>query len=335
MTRTPPIALVLCTHNPEPRCLQRCLKSLVPLLARHPQAELILVDNHSSPPLADSEPVQNLLATLPQARLVVESRQGLCWARQRGVQSCTAPWVLFLDDDNEVAPDYLDVLLAGIDRFHDVAAWGPGVIDVEFLDPVAEEVAAHPEWFQQRRQPLAYGCHQASWDPWYPNGTGFAIRTDVLEAYGQKLASGTLSATGRNGTSMASAEDVQIVWEAIRRGLAAGLLPDLRLTHLIPGRKTSREALQRHAFGVSSSYFPALLESWPEEAERLPPVPTYGPFLRRLLRLKLKQVLVASSRFRSGSELGGLLGYAVGLSAAHKDPRHRRYLRWARGLGLC
>ena len=63
----------------------------------------------------------------------------------------------------------------------------------------------------------------ATWFTFYPIGMGQVIRRAVADNYRRGVESERLSATDRRGTSLASAGDCQIVWEAINMGLAAGM----------------------------------------------------------------------------------------------------------------
>jgi glycosyltransferase involved in cell wall biosynthesis len=63
--------------------------------------KVIVVDNGSTPPLCEQ-----VLAPLRDAghpaRLTREIRPGLTAARLHAIARTSAPWMLFIDDDNEV-----------------------------------------------------------------------------------------------------------------------------------------------------------------------------------------------------------------------------------------
>ena len=76
--------------------------------------------------------------------------------------------------------------------------------------------------------------------------------------------SGSFLSTGRQGKSLFSGEDNQIVWEAIKMGCAAGVSPSLVITHLIPAHRANLDYVKRLSFGTASSFLPCLVDSFPE-----------------------------------------------------------------------
>lgn len=328
-------AIALCSYNPDPLLLGRCLDAIGVLLEIEQNIPVILVDNGSTPPMAACHVVERFLRRFPLSRLVIESRPGLSSARCRAVLETNSDWLVFFDDDNEPASDYLHVLEQFVISNACVAVWGPGVVDVEFLDAVDPAIEARPDWFQQRCLPFGYASLPAVWLPTYPNGTGFAVKRDVLLAWVDGVEHGELTASGRKGTSMASGEDIQIVWQAVRLGYAAGMLPGCRLRHLIPAARAMPAALARQAFGTASSYHPALVECFPEERVRLPALMTTMAAARRCLRLLLKRRFgSAPARLEASRALGAHLGQLCGLAAARESDRLPRFQSWAEHLGV-
>ena len=108
-----------------------------------------------------------------------------------------------------------------------------------------------------------YGCVPATWTSFYPYGTGLTIRRQVMERYCSEVKSGSFSSTGRQGKSLSSGEDNQIVWEAIKMGCAAGISPSLVITHLIPIRKSNLDYVKRLSFGTASSFSTVLGRFFP------------------------------------------------------------------------
>ena len=96
------ISVIIPTHNPRPEVLARTLAALqaqdLPLDAW----ELILVDNASSPSLPG-----DLLAWHPRGRVIAAPTLGLTPARFRGIQEADGDLLVWCDDDNLLAPDYL------------------------------------------------------------------------------------------------------------------------------------------------------------------------------------------------------------------------------------
>lgn len=103
--------------------LDHCLRSV---LAAGP-AETVVVDNGSS----DGSP--DLVGALfPDVRLIVSDvNLGYGAAANRGIAECTAPAVLLLNSDTEIAPDSLPALGAYLAEQPDVAIVGPRLVKLD------------------------------------------------------------------------------------------------------------------------------------------------------------------------------------------------------------
>lgn len=311
----PDIAIIICTFNPEDPIFSRVLKAVEKLESKDILLECVIVDNNSSTPITEMASVQTFLQQCSWAKIIRETKQGLTFARIAGVKSTTAPIIVFFDDDNEPDSSYLEGVLQCFDRYPCVAAWGPGKITVEYLESV-------PDWFAKQfsaysfqardSQYTEYGRLMAKWVDFYPFGTGLVVKREILEKYYQAVATGKLLTKGREGNSLSSSEDLQIVWEAVKLGFAAGTSPELRLTHLIPGRRSNWRYVKRLAYGCAMSYMPALIESFPSEKEKaLASIPSNKTILRNIgqiikrniFKFKYKILLVQLAEY-----IGDLVG---------------------------
>lgn len=91
-----PVSVVICTRN-RASMLRRCLAMLQTICCQ--PEEVVVVDN--SP--ADNSSRQ-VVAEFPAVKYILESRPGLDFARNTGIQMATAPLIAFLDDDVVVHP---------------------------------------------------------------------------------------------------------------------------------------------------------------------------------------------------------------------------------------
>src|SRR6266851_7251442 len=128
------VSVILCTHNPRRDYLVRTMESLSRQAFPPRNWELVLVDNASQPPLADLPGWQGAAP----ARIVREAQPGLTPARLCGIRESRGELLVFADDDNVLAPDYLAQATALDGEFPKVAVWS-GNITPEFEQPP-------PEW---------------------------------------------------------------------------------------------------------------------------------------------------------------------------------------------
>ncbi len=171
---------------------------------------VLLVDNNSNPRFDGTKEVAELLSALPNATYSYETVPGLTAARCRAIRDSASDVVVFFDDDNEPAPNYLTVLADFFKRYPNVGVWGPGTVNVEYLDETPDEIRRRPELFQQARRPFGFACIDGYFGEVTPLGTGFAVRRSVLARYERLVADGTLCLSDRQGRSLSSGGDVQI-----------------------------------------------------------------------------------------------------------------------------
>jgi len=333
MRATSPVemSIIIPVYNPEEPILARVLAAIESLETNTGSSvECVIVDNNSQHPVHELAIVRSFLDRCHWARVIREPRQGLTFSRTAGIKATTAHVIIVFDDDNEPAADYLKIARFCLDTWPCVGVWGPGRISLAFLNPV-------PEWFRRRfgeafnekDQPYPeFGCVPASWARFYPIGMGQIIRREVAERYLEAVEGGRLSSTDRKGNNLASGGDVQLVWEAVKMGFAAGVHPGLRVTHLIPQRRANLSYVKRVAFGCASSYLPALVESFSSEKATISNrIPSNLHILGRLLRITLRNLSRFQLRYLT-VELAPFLGEVVGtLRAAHSQKR-----RWVFGL---
>lgn len=256
-------SLITCTYNPDERILRRCVASLKNLDTNGINAQFIIVDNNSSTPVREMDCIRSLNDA--RFEVVEEPKAGLAHARIAGAKQARASVLVFVDDDNALAPDYLQGLKFLLANYPFVAVWGAGCIEVDLIDGAASWVRKYlMTQFQERRLLFTqFGC-VVGWPEYYPVGSGLIVKKTIFEQYLELFEKGTISATDRKGNSLASAGDSQIVWTATRLGIPAGTSPLLKLTHIIPARRTTTEYLKRLNYNLALSYYKALHEMFPK-----------------------------------------------------------------------
>jgi glycosyltransferase involved in cell wall biosynthesis len=292
------LSVVVCTFNPDPALLRSCLAAVGSAQSESRfDIEVVLVDNNSDPPLASLDLVAGFMRSGAGRRLIVEQRQGLTHARLAGLAATTAPALVFVDDDNILSPDYFSSAATLLERHSDVGVWGPGAIDVEWGDAASRWIRGYAACFQERRAPTTRFGSVAGWPEFYPTGTGMVVRREVLTEYAAQLAAGRIDAIGRKGTQLTSGEDNQIVWTAVRMGMAAGVSPDLRLTHRVERRKARVGYILRMVFATMASGRIAARQSFPERPDLwMPPASSRAQW--SIIALAVKEL--ALLRLRSG-----------------------------------
>jgi hypothetical protein len=306
------IGVAVCTHNPDERLLARTLTAIESQTVL--PSECIIVDNRSAAPVASIPCVAEFLSRCTWARVLVESRPGLSNARVCAIENTSAPWLCFVDDDNEPDRTYLEEAQKILECHSCIGALGPGSVIVDYIDPV-------PDWFRDRfghhfqeksTAGLSYGSVAGTWTDYYPPGSCMTVRREILQRYRSEFLAGTLSASDRVGTSLSSGGDTQIVWEAVKMGFAAGISSTLQIRHVVPAKRSTLEYIKRLCFGTASSYLPVLVSSFPDQRSTLPQPPSDGRITATVFRIVLRHVRRRTIRFLS-IEIATYLGSIVGL----------------------
>jgi glycosyltransferase involved in cell wall biosynthesis len=335
MKQSPTFTVAVPTHNPDKRNLGRLLAAIGQLNGVAEIESVLLVDNNSKPRLDGDKEVVDFLCALPNARYLYESVPGLTAARCRAIRESNANVVVFFDDDNEPASNYLMVLEGYFRRYPNVGIWGPGTVNVEYLDETPEEIRQRPELFQQAKRAFGYACIAGYFGEVTPLGTGFAVRREVLQQYERLVSDGTLCLTDRQGKSLSSGGDVQIIWEAAKMGLASGVIPELVCGHLINADKANIDYLGRLEYGCAGSYAPAISQSFPDLVRKIIHPPDYWPVFKVIMKQQLTKKIKPHRRLEATLIQARLLGQAVSQATVCNNPTADRFLKLAQWLGFC
>ena len=251
------LSVLLPTRDPHPGRLARTLEGLAAQTLDRSLWELIIIDNGSTPSLATRQ-LPPPGPGLPRVRVVPESQPGLTPARLRGIAEARGEVLVFVDDDNVLAPAYLSTALAAFHASPRLAASG---------GPVRPEFATIPPgWLPEFYGLLALHDHGpspllaaggpgASWPNFAPVGAGLCIRRSAALAYSTAARSDPArSALDRRAGALTSGGDNDIVFTALRAGGDVSYLPELALTHLIPAARLDPAYLARLNRGIQRSW---------------------------------------------------------------------------------
>jgi glycosyltransferase involved in cell wall biosynthesis len=233
------LSVIVCTHNPRPEYLQRVLDALAAQTLPRQRWELHIIDNASSPGVSARIDVK----VPPNPEVVIEPTLGLTAARLCGIRTSAGAVIVFVDDDNVLHSDYLAHALELGSTWPQLGTWGGQAF------PEWEEMP--PEW--TRRYWNWIGIREFAGDLWSnipndtrtaPFGAGMCVRRRVAEAYASALEDDPVRrGLGRTGTRLTGSEDSDIAFTACDLGLGNGIFERLKLTHLIPKRRTEESYL--------------------------------------------------------------------------------------------
>lgn len=236
----PVVSVVICTYNRS----NYVVKTIQSLLRQKPASntfEIIVVDNASTD---ETRLVIEALQNTDHAciRYVYESRQGVSYARNTGLQAARGSITAYIDDDEEASPGWLQGI---VEAFSNVVP-EPGVCCGP-VNPCWQEQP--PRWLVDEfriylsvlslppKPTFLYGAGS-----WFPEGNS-AFRTEVLRKIG-----GFPVDVGRKGDLLLSGE-FKVVEERLRSiGRNIYYQPSMKVDHFIPAERVKLPWLMRRAY---------------------------------------------------------------------------------------
>lgn len=234
------VSIVICCHNSKERLPATLLHLSHQKVSSDLPWEIIVVDNASTDQTSQvaydcwKEPQPAAL------RVILESQLGLIHARRRGIREAQYEIISFVDDDNWVCPDWVQVVAEIMCQHPQVGALGGhGQASCE-VPP--------PQWFEQCQAYYALGkqgtgSEDITWTRGFLYGAGMTIRKSVWQTLLDKGFSPLLQ--GRSGKALTSGEDVELCYAMRLAGWR--LWYDSRLTfqHFIPARRLNWEYVRK------------------------------------------------------------------------------------------
>ena len=198
--------------------------------------ELIVVNNNCSD--NTDAIIEKHLDLFPLKR-VFERQQGLSNARNAAVRHAQGRYILWTDDDVLVDPEWLAAYITAFERWPDAAVFGGKVL------PWFE--APPPFWLKRHLDLL--GCYFALRDfgdadlilqpGQNPYGANMAYRGDILRKHIFN------PALGRNGDSLVSGEDSQVINKIRDEGGTVVWTPSSTVLHFLPKKRMTLGYLRR------------------------------------------------------------------------------------------
>lgn len=274
-------SIITCCHN-SARRLRSYFSSVKRLEVEGISLEFIFVDNAST----DTTGVdlkRHAQALQKPWRIIAEPVPGLMHARCAGISAARGKFVIFFDDDNEPAPDFLKQLSRLTHLYSDAVMFtGNSTLPSEYLVSPA----------RQREFPmLVLRCVQGEFlfpldtlfSPIFPWGAGMIARR---EAFAEACDAWKLSEhkiLGRTGAKLSGGEDVWLAHFLTRSGGLVAFSDTLNIVHRIDRARLKVEYLTRLSFENGAEFFELLDAARQFKPELRGPAPTWGHSVRTFM----------------------------------------------------
>ena len=211
------ISVILCTHNPRPDYLGRVLAALRGQTLPAERWEFLLVDNASEQPLAEIWDI----SWHSRGRHIRENDLGLTPARLRGIRESRGELLVFVDDDNVLAPNFLIQAMAISARCPVLGVFGAGILEPEFEVEPPAKLRPYLSCLALRSTQSALWSNNIKDYQSTPWGAGLCVTRRVANEY-QKFAEdlGFNDVLDRRGKQLFSGGDGAFSRVAVRLGLA-------------------------------------------------------------------------------------------------------------------
>lgn len=234
------VTVAVITYN-RSRCLREALGGLVRQNYPTDRWELLVVDNNSTDDTR--EVVSSFALSLPAPRHIVEARQGLDHGRNRAIAEARGDFIVLVDDDILVEPDWLAQMVA---PFSSESAHRIGVVGGEVVPVFPEGV---PAWLEGSHKPLAFRADPGPLPPGQaPMGANFAFPKWVFVRFGKFD-----THLDRQGARLFSGGDSEMIRRVRAVGLEAWFVPGARVLHQIPASRLTFRHAMRAAFDSARS----------------------------------------------------------------------------------
>lgn len=239
------ISLIICTYNRDKyiyNCLQRIADNGFPV----DRYEIILVNNNSTD--NTEQLCQKFSKEYPQApfRYFNETNQGLSFARNRGIKEASGDWLVFLDDDAMIHPNYLNNLSSHLNRYTDAGAFG-GQITPEF------ESGQAPNWLCKWTYSWVSAINLGKNVTLFSNGK-YPIGANMGMSRATVERCGTFNTElGRSKNNLMGGEEKDIFNRIQSAGIPIYYFPDVAVNHVIPPHRTTPDFIRRLGAGVGAS----------------------------------------------------------------------------------
>ncbi len=238
------ISVIVCCYNS-----QQTIKQVFECLLKQQfenkfPVEILVIDNNSKD--STSEYVKDIISRYNNwdIKLYFEPKQGLMYARERGIIESQYEYLLFCDDDNLLDNNYIQGIYLSF--FEDERIGACGGRGIAKITPGKE-----PDWFCRYQHSYAVGS-QVKTKQTHIYGAGMAIKHSALKKIYRNGFKSFL--TGRKGKKILSGDDGEMVLAIKICGYKIKASDDLIFQHIIPDQRLNTTYLSDLYQGFGMMY---------------------------------------------------------------------------------
>jgi glycosyltransferase involved in cell wall biosynthesis len=222
------LSITICTYN-RAEYLKNALASLAKQSLAKESYEVVVINNNSSD---ETESVSlSFEKNNPEINFqyVIERRQGLSFARNRGIEVASGDYIAFIDDDAIANTNYAASIVEALDTYQDFSALGGKVIP--FYDAGVElKWLSKYVWGMVAKVDL--GEQVKPFTKKYPAGCNMVFRKSIFEEI------------GLFDTELANRCDDRYIFSQVKKyGLKVLYDPGVKVEHYIPEQRVTEAGI--------------------------------------------------------------------------------------------
>lgn len=209
-------SIIICSYN-RVLLLTETIDSVLRVLGKRTDAEILIIDNKST----DLTPtLEEKYSSNKIVKYILETKQGLSHARNRGMEEATGEILVYLDDDVELVNNYFEIADSVLSD-KSISILGGKVLPFNI---------SIPTWLPKKYYFLVSVFDEGEYSRIvkYLMGANFMVRKIVADRIG-----GFNTRLGRNGNSLAGGEEIDFLNRAHSLQCIVYYTPDLIVFHKI------------------------------------------------------------------------------------------------------
>ena len=224
MTSKIEISVIVCTYN-RAKLLCNCLQSLADQTFNKSLYEVIVVNNNSAK--TTNGLVEEFTINQPNFKVVVERKQVLSPARNRGYKEAKGEYVAYIDDDAKATHNWIEEIHSFICRHPEIQVFGGPYCGFSLVDM--------PEWFPPDYGTMSHGeIERPLSETEWISGTNMVYKRSLLNELG-----GFNVNIGMRGKQISYGEETNLLIRIRERKLPIYYCPKIVVNHVIMPYKLS------------------------------------------------------------------------------------------------
>lgn len=247
------VSVAICTYNPTLSYITKCIQAIEDALMHvNSDHEILLIDNNSNNNFLLDNLINNLIQKL-NIKIIHEGHQGLTNARLKAISISTGDYVVFVDDDNVVASNFISNGIKIAETYPFIGAFS-GNVHLKFEEQPKPYLNNYLGLLVQRKLSKDEWSNQYFNNSTMPCGAGLWVKKEVSKYYLELNRSNRRELiSDRIGEELSSGGDNDLAMCAIDLGFGVGLFMNLSVDHLISKKRVQEKYLLKLNEGIEYS----------------------------------------------------------------------------------